>query len=113
MPDYEKGILSVRFRHPTEDRDLEVRINAKDDAVDAVFTTVDAVTKILMPFYRAISPAEAEDLRRRVEEQRQGNACIVLHKYSCKGAVPAIDWKAKSPIKLGPCEWRPADDSPR
>jgi hypothetical protein len=109
MPDYEEGIISVRFRHPTEDRELEVKINAKDMGVDAVFITVDAVNKILMPYYQHLAPAEAEDLRKRVEEQRQGNACVVLHKFSCKQAVPAINWSAKAPIKLGPCDWRPGD----
>lgn len=109
MPDYDKGIVSLRFRHPTEDRDLEVKLNAKDMGADAVFITVDAVNKILMPYYQHLDPAEAEDLRKRVEEQQLGGAVVVLHKFSCKKAVPAINWSAKSPIKLGPCDWRPAD----
>jgi len=112
MPDYDKGIVSVRLRHPREDRELEVRINTTDVAVDAVFITVDAVNKILMPVYQA-KPAEADDLRRRVEEQQRDGTCLVIHQYSCKSFVPPIDWNAKSPINLGPSDWRPSDASSR
>jgi len=107
MPDFEKGILSVRFRHP-EKGEMEVQINNDDQAVDVVFTTVDAVNKILLPSFRALYPHEAPELLARVEAQRSGQHCLVLHKYSCRSAVPAVNWDAKSPIKLGPAEWLPA-----
>lgn len=107
MPDFEKGILSVRFRHPDKG-EMEVQINEDDKAVDVVFTTVDAVNKILLPSFEARYPHEGPELRARLEAQRSGDNCFVLHKYSCRSAVPLIDWDAKSPIKLGPAEWLPA-----
>ena len=113
MPDFEKGIVLVRFRHPTENRELEVHINEKDKAVDAVFTSVDAVEKILMPSFSARYPKEAPDLLKRVEAQRRGDNCFIIHKYSCRSAVPAIDWNAKAPIRLGPADWQPAERTER
>jgi hypothetical protein len=105
MPEYNKGMLSFRFRHPTQDGHFEVKVDSKDDAVDAVFLTVDAVEKILMPVYRD-KPGVAAELRLRVEQQQQGGVCVVLHKYSCRSAVPPIDWKTRS-AKLGPADWFP------
>ena len=107
MPDFEQGILSVRFRHPDKG-EMEVQINKDDQTVDVVFTTVDAVNKILLPSFSARYPHEASELRARVEAQRSGEHCFVIHQYSCRSAVPAINWDAKSPIKLGPAEWLPA-----
>jgi hypothetical protein len=111
MPEFHKGIVTVRFRHPSEKGELEVRINAVDDAADVVFISVDAVDKILIPTYQRTNPADAADLRQRVELQRRGDNCVVLHKYSCMYAVPPIDW-SKSTIKLGPCDWRPTEPKP-
>lgn len=113
MADFEKGIVSVRLRHPREERELEVVFNPKDRRVDAVFITVDAVEKILLPLYRGRNAAEAEDLLKRVRKQQENGYCFVPHQYSCKFAVPLIDWNAKSPILLGPCEWQPPERSER
>ena len=97
-----KRILSVRLRHPSGDGELEVRFeSAECDDVDAVFTSVDAVKKLLIPFYEQKDRKDAEAFLREVEEQEQGGVCIVLHKLSCRRLVPRIDWTAKStPIRL-------------
>ncbi len=88
---YVKGIVSFRVRHPTEDREIEVTIGALD--VDAVFTSVDAVKKLLIPFYHG---DEAKELLERVEKQQEGGNCIVLHRKPCSGIVPQINWKDSS-----------------
>lgn len=107
MPDFEKGIVSVRFRHPDKG-EIEVKINKDDKSVDVVFTTVDAVNKILLPSFSARYPDEAAELRERVEAQRRGDHCVVLHRWSCRSAVPPIDWDTKGPIMLGPANWLPS-----
>lgn len=113
MADFEKGIKSVRLPRPTNGEPLDVVFNPEDTRVDAVFITVDAVEKILLPFYRGRNAAEAEDLLKRVRKQQANGYCFVPHQYSCKVAVPPIDWNAASPIVLGPCDWRPADPKTR
>lgn len=97
----DEGITSLRLRHPREDRELEVRIETgKYKQVDAVFISVDAVDRILIPFYQGTDSRIAEELRNQVQEQRLEDACVVLHKLSCRFGVPAIDWSATSPIIL-------------
>lgn len=113
MADFDKGIVSVRLHHPRGKGEIDVVFSPKDRRVDAVFITVDAVEKILLPFYRGRNAAQAEDLLRRVREQQDNGYCFVPHQYSCKVAVPPIDWNAPSPIVLGPCDWAPADGSTR
>lgn len=94
-------IVSVRFRHPTQNRDIDVRLETEEYGhVDAVFTSVDAFEKILLPFYQGARRAEGEELRSRVEQQRQGDGCLVLHKYPCYGMVPDIDWNTLGTIRL-------------
>jgi hypothetical protein len=103
MRDDAGWILSVRLRHPTEDRDLEVRLDAKEfSTVDAVFITVDAVEKVLIPFYEQVEKdmAKAAKLREEVQEHRQGDICLVYHKLRTSFVVPDIDWNARSPIRL-------------
>ncbi len=92
-----KRILSVRLRHPNGDRDLEVRFESDEyHDVDAVFTSVDAVKKLLIPFYEQKNREDAEEFRKEVDKQAQGDVCMVIHKLSCKRIVPLIDWNAKS-----------------
>jgi hypothetical protein len=103
MPDDARWILSVRLRHPTEDRDLEVRLDTEEfSTVDAVFITVNAVERILIPFYEKVEKnmAKAAKLREEVEEHRLGPICLVFHKLRTSFLVPDIDWNAKSPIRL-------------
>jgi hypothetical protein len=97
MP-YDGGqIRSVRFRHPNEDRDIRVTFVSEDySEVDAVFTSVNAVTRILIPFYEDWKPKVAAMLREEVKAQQLDGVCLVLHKYVCRRAVPPIDWNAKS-----------------
>jgi hypothetical protein len=94
-------IASIRLQHPTEDRYLEVRFESgKYDQVDVVFTSVNAVQRILVPFYEAIKPGEGEQLLRETEGQQLDGTCMVLHQYRCRSAVPEIDWDTRSPIIL-------------
>jgi|SRR5215216_4198152 len=94
-------IVSVRFRHPTQNRDIEVRFDTEEYRnIDAVFTTVDAFERILLPFYQGARHDEGEDLRHQVEEQRQDDSCFVAHRYPCGGLVPYIDWDSSGPIRL-------------
>lgn len=96
-----KRILSVRLRRPTGDQELEVRFETKEyDEVDAVFTSVDAVKKILVPFYEGIKRGDGEQLLKEAQDQAQDDVCMVLHKKPCSRIVPRIDWKATSPIRL-------------
>jgi hypothetical protein len=89
---YDKGLVSFRVRHPT-DGEIEVTIGDSHLDVDAVFTSVDAVKKFLMPTYKE---KEAKDLLNRVEKQQNGGNCIVLHKYPCGNIVPNVNWKDHS-----------------
>jgi hypothetical protein len=103
MPDDAGRILSVRLRHPTEDRDLEVRLDSKKfSTVDAVFTSVDAVERILIPFYENVEHdlKKAADLRKAIQKQRHEDICVVVHRRSTSFMVPDIDWSSKSPIRL-------------
>jgi hypothetical protein len=94
-------IISVRFWVPTQDRELEVRLETKKyKDSDAVFTSVKAVTNILIPFYKKTDPDVAEALKSQVEKQQLGGVCFVLHKWPCSREVPPIDWNAPSPITL-------------
>ena len=96
-----RGIVSVRFRHPTQNRDIEVRLESEEYRnIDAVFTSVDAFERILLPFYQGARRDEGEELRNRVVEQRQGDGCFVVHRYPCYGMVPDIDWATSGPIRL-------------
>lgn len=97
----QRRILSVRLRRPTGDQDLEVRFETPEcrDDVDAVFTSVDIVEKILVPYYQA-RDGSGEELLREVRKQARGDVCLVLHKLSCRRLVPPIDWSADSPIVL-------------
>lgn len=101
MAAIQQGIKSVRLPHPTEDRELEVRLQTGQyKEVDAVFTSVDVVNRILIPYYQATHPERAEQLQNQVQAQQLNDICFVLHKMSCSGLVPPIDWSAPSPINL-------------
>jgi hypothetical protein len=96
-----QGIISVRLQHPTEDRELEVRIQTgKYQEPDAVFTSVDVVNRILIPYYQATSPETVEELRKQVREQQLNDICLVLHQRPCSRLVPPINWSDPSPIIL-------------
>jgi hypothetical protein len=58
-----------------------------------VFTSVDAVKKILIPLYGV---DEGKNLLKQVEKHQLDDNCIVLHKYPCSGLAPQIDWNASS-----------------
>ncbi len=106
MADDAGRILSVRLRHPDGDRDLTVRIRVdKASLVDAVFTTVYAVKRILIPAYD--SKEKQARLLKDVTKQQLNEVCFVLHKRVCGTVVPSIDWDAPSPIVLtiDPEEW--------
>ena len=91
-------IQSVRLRHPTQDRDLEVRFETEDcHNIDAVFTTVNVALRVLVPFYDKSVGAE---LVKQIEAQQLDGVCLVLHKRVCGSMVPSIDWNTRSPIRL-------------
>lgn len=94
-------IISVRFWIPTQDRELEVRLKTKKyQDSDAVFTSVNAVTNILIPFYQETDPPIAAKVEDQVQEQQLDGVCFVLHKWPCSSLVPDIDWDSPSPITL-------------
>lgn len=96
-------ILSVRLRHPTEDRDLEIWLDNKEfDEVDAVFSSVYGVETLLIPFYEQVEKDETKvaKLRKEVEEHRLNDTVVVAHKRTTSFVVADIDWNAPSPIRL-------------
>lgn len=91
-------IQSVHLRHPTQERDLEVRFETEEyREIDAVFTTVNAARRILVPFYDERDGAE---LDRQIEEQQLDGVCLALHRKVCGFIVPGIDWNTRSVIRL-------------
>ena len=96
-----KRIVAVRFRRPGGNQDLEVRFESDQyNDADAVFTSVDAVEKILVPLYESLKAGDGKRLLEEVRKQEQDGVCLVIHKFSCRRLVPAIDWNAESPIRL-------------
>ena len=94
-------ITSIRFRHPREDRELEVRFESEEyDNVDAVFTSVNAVERLLVPFYEGREVGSGERLLREARRQALEDVCMILHTYRCTYLVPRIDWRTRSPIIL-------------
>jgi hypothetical protein len=94
-------IKSIRFRHPREDRYLEVQFeSAEYESVDIIFTSLNAVERILVPFYEGEHRGGGEELLEQVRAQQLDGTCMVLHQYRCRSAVPEIDWKTRSPIRL-------------
>lgn len=93
MPDEQFArIISVRIRHPTEDRELEVNIDPAE-RVDAVFTSKDVIERLLFPFYERTPPENFDvgRFRRDLERQIKENAIIcVPHQQHCKSAVAEI-----------------------
>ena len=87
-----RRILSVRLRRPTGNQDLEVRFETPEyrDDVDAVFTSVDVVEKILVPFYQA-RDGSGQELLREVREQASGDVCLLLHKLHSERTASASD----------------------
>jgi len=105
MPDDERSarIISVRIRHPTEDRELEVNIDPTE-RVDAVFTSKDVIDKLLIPFYERTPPKDFDvgKFRRDLERQFKENMIIcVPHQQHCRGVVMEIKWDdLRSPIRF-------------
>jgi hypothetical protein len=103
MQDDAGRILSVRLRHPTEDRELEVRLDGEEFSdVDAVFISVYGVETLLIPFYEQVEKDEAKvaKLRKEVEQRRQNDTVVLAHKRTTSFVVLDIDWNARSPIRL-------------
>jgi hypothetical protein len=98
---FDGKITTFRMQSPQGDRELEVRLESADyQNVDAVFTSVNAVERILKPFYEKEKPNEWALIAEQLEQQRSGSVCMVLHKYRCTLIVPPIDWDSKRPIIL-------------
>jgi hypothetical protein len=98
---FQGKITTFRLRNPREDRELEVRLESADyDNVDAVFTSVNAVERILKPFYEKEKPGEWPQIAEQLQRQRLGPVCVTLHKYRCTLIVPPINWEGRSPITL-------------
>jgi hypothetical protein len=95
-----KGIIAVRFPHPTERREIEVQIDTENGNADAVFISVNAVENILAPYYAKKDPEDAKRLLNEVSKQEQNGVCFVYHKFTCGRIVPPIDWGAKSPTVI-------------
>jgi hypothetical protein len=104
-------ILSVRVRHPTEDRDVEIRLDDETySEVDAVFNTVYGVETLLIPFYEQVEhdSDKVAELLKLIEKRRLGPIVIALHKRTTSFMLPKIDWKDPSPIQIlgkGGGEW--------
>jgi hypothetical protein len=100
-PAQHEGIVSFRMLRPGGDGELEIIFESGQyQRVDVVFTSVNAVETILVPFYEKRSAKEAEELRKAVEAQQQDDTCVVAHKRTCSYMVPDIDWEGPSPIHL-------------
>jgi hypothetical protein len=96
-----KRVVSIRIRRPSGHEEIEVRLESPDyDDVDAIFTSVDVVEKMLVPFYDARHAGSGKELSKEVREQAKDGVCMVLHKLSCGRIVPPINWNATSPIVL-------------
>ncbi len=99
---FEGKITTFRLQNPQQgDRQLEVRLeSAEYENVDAVFTSVNAVERILKPFYEKERPGEWAQIAEQLQAQRSGPVCVVLHKYRCTLVVPPINWNSQRPIIL-------------
>jgi hypothetical protein len=90
------------LRHPSEDRDLEVRLESEGvRTIDAAFFTADAA-KILAAFYTEVERDrdKAERLLREIEAHRRGHTCFFLHRLRTSFIVPEINWEVEGPIVL-------------
>jgi hypothetical protein len=98
---FDGKIATFRMQSPQGDRELEVRLESADyQNVDAVFTSVNAVERILKPFYEKEKPGEWAAIAEQLEQQRSGPVCMVFHRYRCTLMVPPIDWNSRRPIIL-------------
>jgi DNA-binding LytR/AlgR family response regulator len=97
----EEGIRSFSMVRPGGQGELEIIFESGQyRRVDAVFTSVNAVETILIPFYQERSAKEADELREALEAQQSDNVCMVLHMRTCSFRVPDIDWEGPSTIHL-------------
>lgn len=97
----QEGIVSFRMIRPGGREELEIIFDSGQyQRVDAVFTSLNAVETILIPFYAQRSAKEAEELRKAVMAQQKDDVCVVAHKKTCSYMVPDIEWDGPSPIHL-------------
>lgn len=96
-----EGIVSLRMLRPGGEGELEIIFESgKYEKVDAVFTSLSAVERILIPFYESTDMRRSEELSAAVRAQQRDGVCVVPHMRTCSFLVPDIDWDAPSPIHL-------------
>lgn len=97
----EEGIVSLRMWRPGGEGELEIIFESgKYRQVDAVFTSLNVVERILIPFYQSTDERRARELWEAVQAQQKDGVCVVAHKRMCSYMVPDIDWEAASPIRV-------------
>lgn len=98
-----EGITSITMKRPGGSDELEIIFSSSDyQEVDAVFTSVDVVQKILIPYYEQTGDAKTVDSINESIQNRSVNGMMLLpHKKTCKMVFPNVDWrKAESPVTL-------------
>lgn len=96
-----KGISRLRVPRPGGTDELEFIFGSSEyQELDAVFTSVDVVQRILIPHYQRVQPEVVTQIEEAIKTRSRYGMIILPHKRTCSMRFPEFDWDATSPIEL-------------